>query len=265
MKFIIIFFCLSLNIQVSAQILDKIQKETEKHEEEKDEEESNPDINNGDAYRMALNSNGMSSRLQTGRGIYIGRLRQMPGMDGDIYLEREFKDATVLTPEDEIAYTKARYRVVDDEIEIKGSADEEELILFKDKVKAISIDGQVFVPLQNYDKEGELKPVWLELLSEGSINLYKEYTIRIQRSNYNPSLNTGNKNDEMLVESTFYYSTNSSKSIKKLKKGRTKVLEVLKKRKNRVNEYARENHLRWSKQEDLVQLFDCYNEKDKKE
>ena len=187
----------------------------------------------------------------------------MVGMDGDIYLNNKFSKASVLTPDNKIAFIKARYRVFDDQIEILQK--EEELILFKDKVKAISIDGQVFVPRLEYNKEGESKLAWFELLSEGSVNLYQQYSIRIKRSDYNPSLNTGNKNDEMLTEKAFYYSLSTgSKSMKKLKKGRSNILDALKKRKNAVNEFARENSLRWSKQEDLVKLFNFYNSKDKK-
>jgi hypothetical protein len=230
---------------------------------EKDEGVETVEIDNSDDIRNMLNNNNLSSRVAGGASAYIGRKRAMVGMDGDIYLNNKFSKASVLTPDNKIAFIKARYRVFDDQIEILQK--EEELILFKDKVKAISIDGQVFVPRLEYNKEGESKLAWFELLSEGSVNLYQQYSIRIKRSDYNPSLNTGNKNDEMLTEKAFYYSLSTgSKSMKKLKKGRSNILDALKKRKNAVNEFARENSLRWSKQEDLVKLFNFYNSKDKK-
>ena len=265
MKFVLIaFFTLLLNFNVSAQILEQMQEEEDKFEQEENSKEEEPtEIDNSDDIRNMLNNNNLSSRVAGGASAYIGRKRAMVGMDGDIYLNNKFSDARVLTPENKITKTKARYRVYDDEIEVLQG--KEELILFKDKVKAISIDGQVFVPRKEHNKEGKLKLVWFELLSEGSVNLYQQYRIRIKRSDYNPSLNTGNKNDEMLIEKEFYYSLSTgSKSIKRLKKGRSNILDALKKRKNAVNEFARKNSLRWSKQEDLTKLFNFYNSKDKK-
>lgn len=244
----ILLLCLSSSF-VFGQILDVMNKYWVSNKRIVQEEEATAEIDNSDE---------IGGFIRGRTKFYLGRKPINIGVKGDIYLDKKWKGSILMTHAGELVAVSARYRVYDDEIEI--IQDEQEMIVYKDKVKAVSIDNQVFVPRIVKDKNGRINEKWAQLLVEGECNLFKVYTMSVKRSDYNAALNTGNKSDILETSTKLYYNQlPAQSSLTVLKKGKTNVLEVLKRKERLVTEFAKENKLKWGKEADLIKLFVYYN------
>lgn len=262
MKTIFTTLILFLVFALNGQILSTMSEESA-NEENSEQQEDNSTVDNSDAIANFMRQGSITTGLIAGGAYYVGRQAINKGVDGEPYLDTEFKKSILLTKENKIIHVKGRYRVYDDQIEIITG--KEQMDVFKDKVLAVGIGGQVFVPRKLLNKEGKIELHWLELISEGSLNLYKRYAMEIRRADYNPALNSGHKNDYLFLNTKMYYAKGDlTAKPKVLKSGRVAVLEALKKRKNAVNTYAKKERIKWSKEKDLKLLFDYYNSKDDK-
>ena len=129
--------------------------------------------------------------------------------------------------------------------------------LFPDSIKAIRINNQVFLPL-SYTEGKQKKTSYFELLSEGTVDLLLHRKLELKKSDYNPALNVGQRNDELVVKETYYYRKKSG-TLRPLKQSKGEVLTALSNRKKAVAQFAKENKLGVRKQKDLIAIFDFYN------
>ena len=82
--------------------------------------------------------------------------------------------------------------------------------------------------------------------------------MELQKSDYNPALNLGSRNDVLVVKNTYYYRKKSG-TLRPLKQTKADVLDALSNRKKAIAQFAKENKLGVRKQEDLVAIFNFYN------
>lgn len=264
MKIFYIFSALLFFSTVSfAQILNVMESEMVKEETTETKAETDNTLDNSDEIANFMRQGNITNGLSAGGAFYVGRKSQGTDIDGDVYLDSEIHRIILLTKSGEIIKTKGRYRVYDDQMEIHGK--DGNLDVHKDMVQAVAVDDAVFVPRKLTDKKGKTDTYWFQILSEGAMNLYKKYNMEIRRADYNPALGSGNKNDYLFLDHKMYYEKGDADKLKPevLKVGRASVLEALKRKKNAVNTYAKNNRIKWSKEEDLVKLFDFYNQKSK--
>ncbi|MCB0595650.1 MAG: hypothetical protein H6557_27095 [Lewinellaceae bacterium] len=192
---------------------------------------------------------------------YISRGAAPKEVEGSLFLDERWQDAHILTPDDEVVKVKARYRIYDDEMQIL-SPDKEVLGLYPAKVRAIAIGKQVFVPLEFRNLAGKNKMGFFQLLVEGEMALLLRRSLELVKSDYNPALNIGDRNDRLELQEAYYYRRGSDQPSL-LRQTKSAVLKALGRRKKAISEYAKTNQLNPRKQEDLIAIFQFYNRQDK--
>ena len=186
---------------------------------------------------------------------YLTKARKPKMVEGSLYLNEKWSESLLLTLRDEVIQMPARYRVYDDEVQILFEG--KEMKLFPDSVRAVKIGTQVFLPLVYSDGKKKQKS-YFELLVEGTVDLLLHREMEIQKSDYNPALNIGRRNDEFVIKETYYYRKKSG-NLRPLKQTKSDVLKVLSNRKKAIAQFAKTNKLGVRKQEDLVAIFNFYN------
>lgn len=198
---------------------------------------------------------GLNNASFVAMDTYLTRTRKTKAVKGSLYLNEQWQPSLLLTHKDEVVQLPARYRVYDDEIQILH--DGQVMKLFTDSIKAVKINSQIFMPLA-YSDGKEKKVGYFELLSEGNVDLLLRREMELQKSDYNPALNVGRRNDELVVKEMYYYRKNSG-TLRPLKQSKGAVLDALSNRKKAVANFAKANKLGVRKQEDLIAIFDFYN------
>ncbi|MCB0563245.1 MAG: hypothetical protein KDD01_02590 [Phaeodactylibacter sp.] len=192
---------------------------------------------------------------------YLSRGAAPKEVEGSLFLDERWQDAYILTPEDEVVNVKARYRIYDDEVQVL-SPDKEVLGLYPAKIRAIAIGKQVFVPLEFRSPEGERKVGFFQLLVEGETALLLRRSLELKKSDYNPALNIGDRNDRLELQEAYYY-RRVGEQPRLLRLSKSSILKALSRRKKAVAEYAKNNQLNPHKEESLVAIFQFYNRQDK--
>lgn len=198
---------------------------------------------------------GLNNASFVAMDTYLTKTKKPKMVEGSLYLNEKWSEGLLLTLADQIIQVPARYRVYDDEIQIlfEGKA----MGVFPDSIKAIKIGNQVFLPLHYLNGKKKQKS-YFELLSEGHVDLLVHREMELQKSDYNPALNIGRRNDEFVIKETYYYRKNKG-TLRPFKQTKSEVLTVLSNRKKAVAQYARENKLGVKKRTDLVAIFNFYN------
>lgn len=141
-------------------------------------------------------------------------------VEGDIYVDPEWKE-TILTFIDSDKRQKypARFNLALNVIEVKVFKNAY-AVAWKD-LKSAELENKTYVPID------DLEDVFFgELLYEKSdIRLYKVFTLKILKANYNPALNTGRKYDEWSKEERIVLEVGSNPNVIKRKKDIQKAFE----------------------------------------
>lgn len=188
---------------------------------------------------------------------YISRGAAPKEVEGSLFLDERWQDAHILTPENEVVNVKARYRAYDDEMQVLGP-NKQVMGLYPAKVRAIAVGKQVFIPLEFRSPEGEDKVGYFQLLVEGEMALLLRRSLELARSDYNPALGIGDRNDRLELRETYYFRRDEG-SPQLLRQSKGSILKALGRRKKAVSEFARANQLNPRKQDDLIAVFRFYN------
>lgn len=198
---------------------------------------------------------GLNNASWVAMDSYLTKTRKPKAIEGSLYLNERWQESLLLTPQNKVIKVPARYRVYDDEVQILFEG--EVMKLFPDSIKAIKIKDQVFLSLP-YSDGKEKKRSYFELLSEGTVDLFLHRKMEIVKSDYNPALNLGQRNDELVIKEYYYYRKKSG-TLRPMKQTKGGVLEALSNRKKAVAQFAKSNKLGVRKRSDLVAIFDFYN------
>lgn len=174
-------------------------------------------------------------------------------LEGSLYLQDNWVESRILTPEDEVVLAPARLRLFEEEMQVLQNG--KVLALFPGKVKAVALGRSVFIPM-NLGKNKGLS--YLEVLVTGSMDLFVHHQLKLKKSDYNPALNVGSRNDRLVLVETYYYRSDEG-NPRRLTTTRPGILKALNRRKKAVGEFAKANELRPGKRADLIALFEFYN------
>ncbi|MCO6488120.1 MAG: hypothetical protein J5I98_06855 [Phaeodactylibacter sp.] len=188
---------------------------------------------------------------------YVSRGAIPRGVEGSLFLDEQWRDAHILTPDGKVVQARARYRVYDDEMQILGP-DKQAMGLYPGKIRAVAIGQQVFIPLQFRNPEGKNTVGYFQLLVEGEMSLLLRRSTELVKSDYNPALDVGDRNDRLELRETYYYRRDDG-TPQLLRQSKGSILKALGRRKKAVSEYAKANQLNPRKQEDLIDIFRFYN------
>lgn len=178
-------------------------------------------------------------------------------VSGSEYLQEDFVNGYLLTPEDKMFRIKGRFDSYNNEIQVLGE-NNQMLALHPHKLKAVTLNKQIFVPRV---MESSGNPVWsfFELLSEGKKTLLQYYQATSQKVQGHPVLGSVNQDYKVVVNQRLYIST-GRQPVQRLKKNKKSVLKALKDEKENIQSFVKEYKLSYKKTKDLIKIFDYYNQ-----
>ncbi len=99
---------------------------------------------------------------------------------------------------------------------------------------------------------------FLEVITEGSIPLFRHVEAKILEANYNMTLNVGRRDNEIIQHRTLYYMKDNV--LYKLPLRMKKILEVFGEHESQMRGYVRKKALRADVQNDIISLFQHYEQ-----
>ncbi|RFN59622.1 hypothetical protein [Marixanthomonas ophiurae] len=167
---------------------------------------------------------------------------------GNIYQGKELANKNVLL----------RYNAFADEIEISKSKDSEEYsALIKDPDVYVKIfqDIYVFVPYKGSKEKGG----YFNIVTEGNqFDLYKKAIVTYKEPYFAETSYQSDRPAEW-VETITYYLVGKDGSFYELPTRRSKVLDVMKKKKKEVKKYIKEQNINLDEEQDLAELVTYFN------
>ncbi len=95
------------------------------------------------------------------------------------------------------------------------------------------------------------------VIYDGQKSVIKKIGLQIIDSNYNVAMDVGSKDNKYTQKNDYFFVENGK--VKKTRKKRKEVLVFLADRKDQISDYAKENNLRYSSDDDLKKIFSYYN------
>jgi len=174
-----------------------------------------------------------------------------PSKPHNLYLHPEWISGWLnLKQNDDLLPVVTRFNILTGAVEVKWQ--EQIRMLRADAVEMVMIGTHLFLPYKTSPSN------YFEVLSHGKLNLLSAYklTYTYEGSNVLTSSVTGEKKNN--ARSTFYY-FKEGESVVGLKTGKKKILELMD-NDPKMKQFITNENLRLSKKEDLVKLFDFYND-----
>ncbi len=166
----------------------------------------------------------------------------------------DWREAFLVSNEDEVFNVRARYRVFDDEFQIMMNGKVK--AIYPQMVKGIIFKDQAFVPAK-FEVNDRVAYSFFELLSEGDVLLLKRYGMEVKGTK-DGFLKMSNK-----VSNLYYKYTDEENAIsdkaEELSLKSKNVLQALGEYKEEIQQFANTSGLEYSKQADVRKIFDYYN------
>lgn len=153
------------------------------------------------------------------------------------------------------------YNVCLNRIEFKENG--ETMIITKPEkiIKVLYNNNQIFEYVTYEEKKFLAKNVvkrgFMQLLSDGPVKLYKAFHCSLSNPNYNVSMMAGNRDYEFHHSHSYYIQKNTTAT--EIKPRKNKVLKALSQDRSKVKEYIEMQNLNLRDENDLIRLFDYYN------
>ena len=179
-------------------------------------------------------------------------------VSGSEYLQEDFTEGFVMTPEKEVYRLRARYDAYNDEIQFINQKKELKALL-PQRIKAVALGKQIFVPALTKSKKGEMNWAYFELLSEGKMLLLKRHEAVAQTVQSHPVLGTVNNEYKVVIREKLYYGK-AKQMVQPIKKGRKAILKLLSDEKEAISQFVKHKKLSYKKEADLVKIFSYYNQ-----
>ena len=125
------------------------------------------------------------------------------------------------------------------------------------ELEKINIGKSTFIFANYIRDDGELSSSWFELLSHGNCSLMLRRFIK-----YRVTDGDDDHTDDQLFRLEEYYSCSGQRVLERLYQDRKAVLQTLKRHESEVSSFIRAEKLNVKVQDDLVKVFDYYNELD---
>lgn len=215
-----------------------------------------------DKYVRANNAiNQMNNNnMQQGDMIYQVRSSETTELVGDPYFDVHWAKSSILLYDGRLIEGQLiRYDIRQNEFEIRLNGIVKVLSgsLVQNVVWVDSLDSsnKYLVNTKNLNWENSKSTGFMELLVEGEIPLMKRITLEILKPDYNLALNVGSKDFRIIKRVKYYYVRNST--IYEIK--RRDFIDKFKEKFPDIESFCKKQSISWSKQSDLVQLFNYLN------
>ena len=114
-----------------------------------------------------------------------------------------------------------------------------------------------FINGKDYFVDNAPMTTLIEVLAQGNLNLYKQYTYWIKKPDFNPALDTGSPDERIYKKNFYYYGTDKVLTLVPPKK--KMLLALFGDQSQAIKEYIKQNKLSPAKEDDLVKIFEYYN------
>lgn len=180
----------------------------------------------------------------------------LAGVDGSQYLSDEWTLGNITMSDTmNIGPIKLRFNAYKGEMHFLDD-NTEYSIGAPEKITSIVMGGRKFI-YASYPDKNVTKNNFFEVLAEGKTELLILYYIERIPSNYNPTMDTGEKNDRLrLAEKIFIKSGDNI--IEHDKKGK-KLIAALGEKSEQVIKHVEEEDLSFKKKEDLIKIINFVN------
>ncbi len=183
---------------------------------------------------------------------------------GDTYLDLHWKNSTILLYEKDklIEGYPVRYDIYLDELEIKAKNGIK--VLKGNKIKSfVWVDSLTQVPSyfmngKEFKNEDNVSFTgFFQVVSDGSLPLFKKTLIEVKKANYNVQFNVGSPDDKILKKQHFYVVKGDQ--AMEIPTSKKKLLPLFGDKSDEVEKFIKENALTTTKEDHLKLIFDYYN------
>ncbi len=185
---------------------------------------------------------------------------------GDAYLDTTFQAGTIrfygrIGQSDTLAGVPVRLDLMANEVEIQASPADIR-VAKGHSVKRFAMNSKLggvshFVNVLEYRGDADAINGFFEQLVTGRVELLLHPFISVKKSTYNPALNTGSKDDQLLKKADWYIGRQGQ--AVKFSPGKKAVLELMADRKEQVEAYLQAEKPDLKSRAGLVALFTFYN------
>ena len=183
------------------------------------------------------------------------------GIVGEPFLDPEFKEGAVFFSDStKLEDVELRYNVYQDKMEVVFEGDTVG-IQPSYRMTGLQLGDKIFINSLMYDEwTREFKYGYLELLINGKAMLLKKYEKSFKYNSFATKYNGGggDRNFHFIDKEKLFYKKGVESAIQ-VKKRKKKVLEIFGDHAEKIEEYVKENNLRYRKEEDLAKIFQYYN------
>ncbi len=180
----------------------------------------------------------------------------LPNMDGSPYLNDDWEPGYIIMKTgDTLKSVMLRYNVYKDEMHFKAD-DKIYSIGIPEKISILLLGEHPFFYL-SYKDEETIKKGFFEVLSIGKSCLLQHHYPIIMPANYNPVLNSGNKNKQLLLKKKYFLKKGDL--IVEIDKNGKEFISAFGDKGNEIKKYVKNNKLSFKKEADLVLITNFAN------
>jgi hypothetical protein len=157
-----------------------------------------------------------------------------------------------------------RYNIYNQEIEFITGTDTLS-IAAPMNVDSIMFSGKSFTyALYIEEKRGvdAIASAYFEILNRGKCSLLKKNYVDIEENSYasNYMGGGGDGRDYFIHKSSLYYRSDPGSAAIKFQKSKRQILKIFSDKKDEISSYIKENNLNVSSENDLIRIFNYYNQ-----
>ncbi|MEL7001542.1 MAG: hypothetical protein AAFN93_02275 [Bacteroidota bacterium] len=179
------------------------------------------------------------------------------GIKGSPYLSDDWNNGVVVFNNGQKKDVQLKYDLYIDELIVKQ--DGRDIIVNKSLIQGfnyISKEGSLEFRLVKLDKNGSKK--FLQLLSDGSLKLYREYELSIKKGEANTGYaSSKNTSDKFIKNEKYLYQKNGE--VFKLSSKAKKIAEISPENKVDINAFIKKEKISAKRERDLIKLFEYIN------
>ncbi|MEA2041639.1 MAG: hypothetical protein U9N85_03705 [Bacteroidota bacterium] len=197
----------------------------------------------------------------TGNGnmILMETETKAPETKGSYFLEEDWNSGIItLYSESEIKNYPFKYNMKYNQFELK-TLEDIKVLPTQDVQSFIWINNsgrkQYFINCSEFAESTEKG--FYQIISKGTVSLVKYTNIELLSPNYNAAMDAGSKASRYTKENDYYVQI--GKTFKKIKPRKRKILRIFNDKSETVEQFAKQNNLRYRDEDDLAKIFNYYN------
>jgi len=182
---------------------------------------------------------------------------------GEIYIDSNWSLTSVelIEVEKPLEWFLTRYNIQSDEMEIKSPTGIK--VLKWSRIKQFQVKdspsanvSRKFIKGSGFKKDGVPLDGFMELLVDGQHPLLKEYHLIVKNPDYNPALNSGSRDTQIIKGTNYFYSIKGD--LQKIP-GSKKFIASLGNQSGEVSNFIKTNNLSLKNEKDVIRIFRYYN------